>query len=55
MTTAYDSLDVQQIADDAWVWVWTSPGGACHQGPKQYKRRASAERAGQQWLDRERR
>lgn len=44
-----EDIDVEPVGD-AYVWVWTSPGGACHQGPKQYKRPADARRAGQQWL-----
>jgi hypothetical protein len=43
-------VDVEQLSDGNYVWVWTSPGGACHQGPKRYRRRGDAQRAGQQWL-----
>jgi hypothetical protein len=43
------SLEAVEIGDK-WVWVYTSPGGACHQGPRHYRRRADAQRAGKQWL-----
>ena len=46
----FESLDCEQLNNDMYVWVWTSPGGACHQGPKQYRRRADALRAGREWL-----
>lgn len=47
---AADTLDVIQLDNDKWVWQWTSPGGACHQGPVQYKRRGDARKAGREWL-----
>jgi hypothetical protein len=50
----FESLDVEQLNNSAYVWVWTSPGGACHQGAKQYKRRADALRAGREWLAKQR-
>jgi hypothetical protein len=46
----FESLDAEQLSNSAWVWVWTSMGGACHQGAKQYRRRADAIRAGREWL-----
>lgn len=46
----FESLDVEQLNNGTYVWVWTSPGGACHQGAKQYKRKGDALRAGREWL-----
>ena len=45
-----DGMDATQLAKGVWVWVWTSPGGACHQGAKHYRRRDDAVRAGREWL-----
>jgi hypothetical protein len=52
MTVEHHSgpIDVEELANGLFVWAWTSPGGACHQGPKHYKRRSDALRAGQLWL-----
>lgn len=44
------SLEAVEIGENNWVWVYSSPGGACHQGPRHYRRRADAQRAGKQWL-----
>jgi hypothetical protein len=46
----FDSLDAEQLSNGKYVWVHTSESGACHQGPKQYKRPADALRAGRSWL-----
>jgi hypothetical protein len=46
----FESLDAEQLSNGMYVWVFTSPGGACHQGAKQYKRRTDAVRAGREWL-----
>ena len=45
-----DEVDVMQLDNDMWVWMWTSPGGACHQGARHFKRRGDALRAGRDWL-----
>ena len=45
-----DSLGAEKLGNGKWVWLWTSPGGACHQGAKHYQRKADALRAGQEWL-----
>lgn len=42
-----NEIEVIEISDNKWVWVYTSPGGACHQGPRHYRRRADAQRAGE--------
>lgn len=46
----FEDLDTSQLANGMYVWVWNSPGGAFHQGPRHYKRRADALRAGKDWL-----
>lgn len=46
----FESLDVEQLSNGKHVWVWTSPGGACHQGAKHYAKRGDALRAGREWL-----
>jgi hypothetical protein len=45
------SLDAVEVGENRWVWVYSSPGGACHQGPRHYRRRGDAQRAGRQWLN----
>ena len=45
-----DGMDAAKLGNNMWVWVWTAPGGACHQGAKHYKRRADAVHAGREWL-----
>lgn len=46
----FESLDVEQLSNGAFVWVWTGLGGQCHQGARHYKRRGDAMRAGREWL-----
>lgn len=46
----FESLDAEELSNGSYVWVWTSPGGACHQGAKQYRKRGDALRAGREWL-----
>lgn len=43
-------IDAVELDNGRWVWVWTSPGGACHQGPKQFRRPGDALKAGREWL-----
>jgi hypothetical protein len=52
VTVNGDGPDIEAIRLDngRYVWTWTSPGGACHQGPKQYRRAGDALNAGRQWL-----
>lgn len=49
-TEQYDNLDAEKLDNGKYVWTWTSPGGAAHQGAKHYTRKADAIRAGQQFL-----
>jgi hypothetical protein len=45
-----DGLDVIELDNGKFAFTWTSPSGACHQGPGHYKRRGDARRAGRDWL-----
>jgi hypothetical protein len=45
-----DDVEAIKLDNNMWVWVWNSPGGACHQGAKHHRRRADALRDGWDWL-----
>jgi hypothetical protein len=43
-------IDAIKLDNGRYVWVWTSPNGAFHQGPKHYRRPGDALKAGREWL-----
>jgi hypothetical protein len=47
-------LDAIRLDNGMYVWTWTSPGGATHQGAKQFRRRGDALNAGAEWLEAQR-
>lgn len=44
-----DGFDTEHY-DEGYRWIYQSPGGAFFAGPKLYKSRGSALRAGRAWL-----
>jgi hypothetical protein len=50
MIEVYDNLDVVSLSNGKFVWQWTGPGGAWHQGAQHYDKKAQARRAGRDWL-----
>jgi hypothetical protein len=45
-----DGFDTMTNAKGEHRWTWTSPNGAEHVGPKFYRSRAAALKAGREWL-----
>lgn len=39
-------VTAEKLSNGLWVWVCQPPGGAFFQGPKQYKRKSDALKAG---------